>query len=268
MFPLPQIEVPELQNHLVIIGKDSRALNLSVMAKYLSLPYISIIFDPEVVRKLQKKGDTVIYGDATNDPILEKAHIKTADVVVVSVGNLIVAMSVVERIRYLNPHIFIIVRTKHIVDVEELYRIGANQVIPEEFETAIDLFERVLKKRLAPQREINMLIARIRKDHYGIFRDDIAESDLLFKELPNLEIMALRVRQGSVVIGKTIKEIRFRKVFGVTLVAVLRENKLIEHPDVNTHLEELDIVYIMGRSEQIAQAFELFGQTETVTKAL
>ena len=267
LFPLPQIEIPELKNHLVIIGKDSRALNLSVMAKYLSLPYISIVFDPEVVRKLQKKGETVIYGDATNDSILEKAHIDSADVAVVSVGNLIVAMSVVDRIRYLNPHIFIIVRTKHVVDVEELYRIGANQVIPEEFETAIDLFERVLKKRLAPQREINMLIARIRKDHYGIFRDDIAKSDLLFQELPNLEIMALKVSHGSIVIGKTLEEIRFRKVFGVTLVAILRENKLIEHPDVNTHLEEFDIVYIMGRSEQIAQAFELFGQTETVSKA-
>ena len=267
LFPLPQIEIPALKNHVVFIGKDSRSLNLSLMAKYLSMPYISIIFDPGTVKKLQAKGETVIYGDATNEPILERAHIKTADVVVISVGNLIVSMSIVERIRHLNPHIFIIVRTKHVFDVNELYRLGANQVIPEEFETAIDLFERVLRKRLVPQREINLIIAKIRDDHYGIFREKTDKSDELFRELPNLEIMALKVREGSFVIGKSISEIRFRRVFSVTLVAILRNDQLIEHPDGNTLLEKLDIVYIMGRPEQIANAFELFGQQEETTKA-
>lgn len=262
LFPLPQIEIPVLKNHVVFIGKDARALNLSVMAKYMKMPYISIIFDPGTVKKLQEKGETVIYGDATNEPILEKAHVKTADVVVVSVGNLIVAMSIVERVRNLSPHAFIIVRTKKVVDIEELYRLGANQVIPEEFETAIELFDRVLKKRLVPQREINLLLAKIRDDHYGIFREETSKSDQLFQELPNLEIMALKVREGSFVIGKSISQIRFRKVFGVTLVAILRKEELIEHPDVHTTLELFDIVYIMGRSEQIANAFELFGKNE------
>lgn len=264
LFPLPQIEIPEYKNHVVFIGKDSRSLNLSVMAKYIHLPYISIIFDPVTVKKLQEKGETVIYGDATNEPILEKAHIQNAEIVVISVGNLIVSMSIVERVREMNPHVFIIVRTKHVFDIEELYRLGADQVIPEEFETAIDLFERVLKKRLVPQREINLIIAKIRDDHYGIFREETDQSNLLFNELPNIEITALKVRDDSFVIGKTISEIRFRKVFGVTLVAVLRQDQLIEHPDVHTRLEKHDIVYIMGRSEQIAQAFELFGPKKTV----
>ena len=266
LFPLPQIEIPAYTNHVVFIGKDSRSLNLSVMAKYLRMPYISIIFDPGVVKKLQEKGETVIYGDATNEPILEKAHIKTADIAVVSVGNLIVSMSVVDKIRQLNSHIFIIVRTKHVFDIEELYRLGANQVIPEEFETAIDLFERVLRKRLVPQRQINLTLAKIRNDHYGIFRDESDKSDQLFKELPNLEISALRVQDDSFVIGRTIGEISFRKVFGVTLVAILRNDKLIEHPGVNSKLEKGDIVYIMGRPEQIAGAFELFGKKELAMK--
>lgn len=264
LFPLPQITVPELKNHVVFIGKDSRAMNLSTMAKYLNIPYISIIFDPGIVKKLQEKGETAIYGDAINEPILEKAHIQTADVAVISVGNLIISMSIIERIRKLNPHIFIIARTKHVFEIEELYRTGADQVIPEEFETAIDLFERMLQKRLVPQREINMVTAKIRDDHYGIFRDRSNESDLLFKELPNLEIRALKVREGSTVTGKSIKDIHFRKTFGVTLVAILRGKKLIEHPDVDTRLEDSDIVYVMGKSEQIARAFDLFGQKKNL----
>ncbi|MEI6143005.1 MAG: cation:proton antiporter [Mariniphaga sp.] len=171
LFPLHQIDIPKLGNHLVLIGKDSRAINLSVMAKYNNIPYISIVFDPAIVRKRQEKGDSVIYGDAVNEPILLKAHVDTAKIVVISIGDLITAMAVTEKVRSINKHAFILVRTKHVEDIEELYRLGANQVIPEEFETAIDLFERVLTKFLVPQNEINSTIGRIRDDNYGIFYD-------------------------------------------------------------------------------------------------
>ncbi|MEN6456265.1 MAG: cation:proton antiporter [Prolixibacteraceae bacterium] len=257
LFPLPQIDLPEYQGHAVFIGKDSRSLNLSAMAKRLNFPYISIVFDPGIVKKMQEKGETVIYGDAVNEPILRKAHVETAEVVVISVGNLITAMSVTEKVRHLNAHVFIIVRTKYVFDIEELYKTGANQVIPEEFETAVNLFERVLSQRLVPQREINTLVARIRDEQYGIFRDDTDDSSQILKELPNLDVIALKIRSESYVAGRTLKDLEFRKVFGVTLVAILRKNKLIEHPDANFRLEGQDIVYIMGRREQVASASDM-----------
>ncbi len=92
IFPLPEIHIPELKDHIVIIGKDSRALSLSKMAKSMNLPYVSIVFDPATARKRQQKGETVIYGDAVNDPILMKAHVDKAKIIVVSVGNLITLM--------------------------------------------------------------------------------------------------------------------------------------------------------------------------------
>lgn len=259
LFPLPQIDIPAYREHIVFIGKDSRSLNLSAMAKRLGLPYVSIVFDPVIVKKMQQKGETVIYGDAVNEPILRKAHVETADVIAVSVGNLITAMAVTEKVRHLNAHAFIIVRTKYVFDLEELYRAGANQVIPEEFETAVKLLERVLNKRLVPQREINMIVAKIRDEQYGIFRDGTDDSLQILKELPNLDVVALKVRSESFVVGKTIKELEFRKMFGVTLVAILRKSKLVEHPDANFRLEGQDIIYIMGRREQVASACDLIG---------
>jgi monovalent cation:H+ antiporter-2, CPA2 family len=98
LFPLKEIEVPDLNNHLVLIGKDSRALNLAVMAKHLQLPYASIVFDPGIVRKRQERGEIVLYGDAMNEPILLKAHVDTAGIVVVSIGDLVTSMAVVEKL--------------------------------------------------------------------------------------------------------------------------------------------------------------------------
>ena len=171
MFPLPQIEIPKLSKHVVFIGKDSRALSLSVMAKSIDLPYVAIVFDPAAARKRQLKGEMVIYGDAMNIPILRKAHAEAASIFVVSVGNLITCRAIVEQLRRLNPKAYLLVRTKKVEDIEELYKLGANQVIPEEFETAIELFEEVLGNMQIPLHEINTIVTRIRDDHYGIFLD-------------------------------------------------------------------------------------------------
>ena len=178
IFPLPEIDIPEFKDHIVFIGKDSRALSLSSMAKSMNLPYVSIVFDPASARKRQQKGETVIYGDAINDPILLKGHVDKAKIIVVSVGNLITSMSILQHIRKLNAKAYVLVRTKHVEDIEELYQLGADQVIPEEFETAIELFERVLTKVNTPPREINKIVGDIRDHHYGIFREN---AEQLFK---------------------------------------------------------------------------------------
>ena len=261
IFPLPQIDIPELKNHLVFIGKDSRAVNLSVMAKNMKLPYISIVFDPAMVRKRQLKGENVVYGDAVNEPILFKAHADKADIVVISIGNLITSMAIINKVRGMNPHAHIIVRTKQVDDIEELYNLGANQVIPEEFETSLELFERVLAKLLVPRRQINSVIARIRDDHYGIFLEKEIKSDLsAMMDNANIEIMAFKVDNASPVNGKSLMEIQFRKTYGTTVVALLREKVLLDNPDPETIFAPGDTVYIMGRSEQIANAIELFSQ--------
>lgn len=259
LFPLKQIEIPNLKNHLVLIGKDSRAINLSFMAKYNEIPYISIVFDPAIVRKKQENGESVIYGDAVNEPILHKAQIETAKIVVISVGDLITSMAIIDKVRNLNKHAIILVRTKHVEDIEELYRLGANQVIPEEFETAIDLFERVLSNMLLPQNKIDTTIARIRDDHYGIFYDKKeGERPNILKEIPNIEILALSVNEQSVLAGKSLSESQLREKSGVTLVAIKRNDHLIDHPSSSTRLLSGDIAYILGKPEQIANAANLF----------
>ena len=266
IFPLQQIDLPELKNHIVLVGKDSRSLNLAKMARYMNLPYVAIAFDPATARQRQQKGDTIIYGDAVNEPILIKAHIDTADIIVVSIGNLITAMSVIEKVRNLNKHGYIIVRTKYVDDIEELYRIGADQVIPEEFETAIEIFERILKKKLVPQHDINNALARIREENYGIFREEKDKSSVsVLKELPNIEISVFKIGEDSPLAGQNLIEMQFRNTYKVTLVAILRNGILIEHPDPHVAFNFGDIIYIMGKPDQIADAVERLAGVENAS---
>ncbi|HEX2936710.1 MAG TPA: cation:proton antiporter [Bacteroidales bacterium] len=254
LFPLPQVELPDLKNHVVFIGKDSRSHNMAIMASHNKIPYIAIVFDPAMVQDRLKKHEPVLYGDAVNEPILRKAHIDTAEVAVVSVGDLITAMAIIEKIRLISKHIHIIVRTKHVTDVEDLYKLGANEVIPEEFETGIDIFERILIKLLVPRNLIDVTISGIRDDNYGIFRERVKKrKSQVYRELPNFEISAVAVPELSSAMGHTIDYLKLKKNYEVITVALRRNNLLIEHPRKETILQKGDILYLIGKPEKIAE---------------
>jgi CPA2 family monovalent cation:H+ antiporter-2 len=253
IFPLQEIEVPKMQNHIVLIGKDSRSLNLSRMASRMKLPYVSIVFDPASARARQIKGEMVVYGDSMNEPILRKAYIETAEIVVISIGEAITALGVIEKVRSLNKHAYIMVRSKHVSDIEDLYEMGADQVIPEEFETAIELFERILKKLLIPKGEIETAISHIRDDNYGIFKEkDGNNTFTLTDEIPDIEIIALRAGDYDMFPGSSLKEIHLRKQFGLTLVAAKRGDRIFENPGSGFVFETDDVLYILGKPEKIA----------------
>jgi len=253
LFPLQEIEVPEIENHIVLIGKDSRSLNLSRMACRMKLPYVSIVFDPAEVKKRQQKGESVIYGDAMNEPILRKAHTEMAEIVVISIGETITALGIIEKVRNMNKHAYIIVRSKYVSNIEDFYQMGADQVIPEEFETAIDLFELVLKKLLIPKGEIEAAISRIRDDNYGIFREKEDNNTITLTDMiPHVEIVALKASKYQLFPGNSLKEIRLRKEFGLTVVAVKRKDKIVENPGSGFVFEPNDVVYILGKPENIA----------------
>lgn len=254
LFPLQEIDVPEMQNHIVLIGKDSRSLNLSRMANRMKLPYVSIVFDPADARKRQLKGESVIYGDAMNEPILRKAYTQTAEIVVISIGETITALGIIAKVRNLNRHAHIIVRSKYVSNIEDFYKMGANQVIPEEFETAIELFERVLKKLLIPKGEIEAAISRIRDDNYGIFLEKEENNSVTLTDMiPDVEIVALKAGNYEIFPGNSLKEIRLRKLYGLTVVAVKRDGEILENPGAGFIFNPDDVVYVLGKPERIAQ---------------
>jgi len=259
LFPLKEVDIPDFKNHLVIIGKDPSALKLSIMAKHYNIKHVSVVFDPTVAKEKMNAGDNVVYGDAVNEPILLKAHVDKAEEVVISIGDIIPSMAIIEKVKKLNSNAFVIVRASHIENVQQLYELGADQVFPEKFEIAIDFFNRVLMKKLYPQKEINRMLAHIRNMNLGAFSEkDMVKRTSILDELPNVNISAIKVEEGSVAEGKTLGESDLRRKTGVTLLAVKRGAEVIEHPTLKTRFLKDDVIYVMGNPEQANLAGELF----------
>jgi CPA2 family monovalent cation:H+ antiporter-2 len=132
-------------------------------------------------------------------------------------------------------------------------------VIPEEFETSLNLFERVLRKYLLPRKEITQAIEKIRMDHYGIFRDKGAETDFsVAADIPDLDISAILIQEDSCLVDKSISELNFRQVYGVTVVAIKRNEKIIRHPEPAEVFKRDDIAYVLGKPEQVANILDEF----------
>lgn len=259
LFPLKEAEIPDFKNHLVIIGKDASALKLSIMARHYDIKHVSVIFDPIIAKDKINEGDNVVYGDAVNEPILLKAHVDVADVVVVSVGDIVPSLAIIDKVKKINSQVFVIVRSRYVENVQQLYEVGADQVFPEKFEIAIDLFNRVLMKRLYPQKKVNRMMAQIRSKNLGVFSEkDMVNQPSILDELPNVNISAIGVDQNSFADGKTLGEIDLRKKTGVTLLAVKRGDQVIEHPTLKTQFRNGDIAYVLGNPEQVNLASELF----------
>lgn len=259
LFPLKEIHIPEMANHLVIIGKDPSALKLSSMANHFNLPHISVVFDPSLAKDKMDAGDKVIYGDAVNTPILHKAYVEKAEIVVVSVGDIIPSMAIIEKVRSMNSHARILARAHRIEHVPDYYRLGASQVLPEKLEIAIDLFSRILTERLYPEREIKQMVTHLRDMHLGEFKEmDKINRPTLFDELLTTNISALAIPPDCQAIGRSIKDLKLRKKTGITLLAIKRDGSIIEHPSPEIELHANDIVYILGNPEQVQQANDFF----------
>jgi CPA2 family monovalent cation:H+ antiporter-2 len=258
LFPLAETELPDFKNHLVIIGKDASAIKLSMMAKLNNLRHISIIFDPALAREKINNGDLVVYGDAVNEPILRKAHVETADIVVISIGSLIPSMAIIEKVKRLNKNAYVIARGTLIENVELLYKTGADQVLPEKLEIAIDLMNRILVKRLIPQKKVNRIITHIRNTSLGEFsHKDVVNQPSFLDEFPNISISAVTVEPGSRAENKSLLQLNLRRETGATLLAIRRGPDIIEHPVPGTIFHPDDIAYLLGNPEQINYASEM-----------
>ena len=89
---------------------------------------------------------------------------------VVAISDPVATRHTVVVARQSNPNLQIIVRTRYVREHDELIRLGANQVVPEEFETSIQISHRVLQEFQVPPEEIQRLAEEVRDQGYQMFR--------------------------------------------------------------------------------------------------
>ncbi len=243
-------ETEALKDHLIIIGYGVNGRNVSRAAKMAAIPYVIIEINPETVRVERGRGEPIYYGDATQEAVLSYVNVKDARVAVIAIPDAAATRRITAVLRGLNTRVHIIARTRFVKEVSPLYDLGADEVIPEEFETSIEIFSRALSEYLIPRDEIERCIAELRADGYKMFRGLSGEATNMYrleKELPDFKVVTLSVNEGSAVAGKSLTEIEMRKLYHVTILAIRREGKTVFNPGGDDVLFPGDAIVVTGR---------------------
>ena len=247
--------VKEVEDHIVIIGYGINGRNLSLAAKNAGIPYQIVELNPDTVKTEKKKGEPIIFGDAVEGPVLHHVHVHKARVVVIAISDPVATKRIISNIRQISPTVHIIVRTRFVQEMEENYRLGADEVIPEEFETSIEIFTRVLVKYLVPRDEIETFTRSIRAEKYEMLRSPSFSANNIRNmegSLPDLNVATLKINGSSLpFVNTTLEESRIRNEFGINLIAINRDGELVMDIHGGTHILSGDILYVIGRPEDI-----------------
>ncbi|SHN70685.1 cation:proton antiporter [Desulfovibrio litoralis] len=251
----------DLNNHLIIIGFGIGGKHLARVAKLSGIPYIILEMNPDTVRFFSQQGEPIYHGDATHEAVLDFLGIKNARVLAIVISDPSAVRGITATARKMSQNLHILVRTRFLNEVLPLKEAGASDVIPEEFETSIEIFSRVLSHYLIPRQNIEHMVSEIRSENYNMLRSlDINGASLsnITKDLDHIDINALRVEQGSELIGKSLKESDLRNRFGINIVAIKRNEQLEANPTPDYVFEANDMAYILAEQPQLINATPVF----------
>ena len=168
---------------------------------------------------------------------------------------------VTEAVRKLAPSVHLIVRTRYVTEMKPLYELGADEVIPEEFETSVEIFARVLEKYLIPRDEIEKYVHEVRADGYEMLRSVTkrmgAVSDWKFN-LPDVEISVFRIPKDSALAGTSLGDLDLRKRWDVTVLAIRRDSDILSNPSGQTPLHSGDALFVLGPGDKILEVIQAF----------
>lgn len=246
--------IKALKDHLIIVGFGINGRNVARAARTAGIEYVIIEMNPETVKKEQRNGEPIYYGDAAGEDIYKKTRISKARVLVIAISDPTSTRRAAEIARRLSRSIHIIVRTRFVQEMKPLYNLGADEVIPEEFETSVEIFTLVLMKYLVPREEIDQFIKDVRLDNYQVFRSlsrrTTSISDLKL-HLSDIDVCSLRVGKGAKISGQTLGQVELRKKYGITVLAIEREDEVISNPNASTEILADDIMFVLGSADKI-----------------
>lgn len=273
--------------HVIIVGFGLTGHYVAKALKKVEIPYIILELNPETVAAEKKLGENIVYGDACREGVLEFAGIRKAQTIVITIPQMDTVKGILTNARRMNPKIGIITRSRFISETAELYHLGADEVIVDEKETALQIFHRILSNQQVPVQDADLYAKQARSEIYDKYiekpihsnirtsakgsRLDMVRirakqaSEMINKNTSQVE--QIRVEKGADIAGKRIADVQMRRNYGVSVIAVRCVGKIdvIVSPDGDTVLHEGDTAVVIGDRNAIATIMIMFAEKAAYT---
>ncbi|MBW2185244.1 MAG: cation:proton antiporter [Deltaproteobacteria bacterium] len=253
--PEIQEKTGNLTGHVLIAGYGLSGRNIGWILKQFNIPHLYIELNATNVQRGKRDGDFIIYGDATSRDLLLEVGIERAKALVLSINDPAAAARTIGVARQLNPNLTILVRTRYVAELEHLHNLGADVVIPDEFEASLQLGNNLMRRFNMNEGRILHAISQLRQQHYNsMVAANAPAHGLSVLDSGRLEYQALP--DDSPYLNASLAEIDLRNQAGVTVVGVIRKERTIYNPSGSFRIEQGDTLMLLGNSDEVLQASE------------
>lgn len=249
-----------MTGHVVIVGYGLNGRNLARVLREVAIPYRVLDLNPQVARRVRYEGEKIDFGDATRPAVLAGMGMARARALVVAISDAAATSRIVSHARRLNPQVHIIVRTRYVAEIPRLTRLGANEVIPEEFETSVEIFARVLQEYHVPRNVIAQQVEMVRRESYRMLRGLRLEGkslDRFSQFLTGATADTFLVQEGAPGASCTIGELKERFQGRTSVLALVRDGASVESPPMDYRLRPDDILVLLGSHADLDRAVQL-----------
>lgn len=141
----------ERRLHAIIAGFGLVGRTVADELRKIGATYTIIDLNPSTVATQRRLGREVLYGDASNEDVLEQAGIHHADFLILTIPEEESVLRACRLAKHLKPDIFVLARTPYVSQGVVAAGLGADGVVVEEMATALEM-ERIVKKVIETRR--------------------------------------------------------------------------------------------------------------------
>ena len=135
------------------------------------MPYLALEADLSRLRRAQRQGHRVVFGDATRQGILRAAGLGRARAVVVTISDAGAVERLLRRIRHDRPELPVLVSTVEDAALGPLVEAGATRILPENLAAGLALAAQALATLGLAPHEVEARIAAARAELNPELRD-------------------------------------------------------------------------------------------------
>ena len=252
---------PAPADHAIVVGYGLAGRYLARMLRAAGIECVIVDQNAELVEAARRDGFTALYGDGAGHPVLARAGGAGARLVVFAISSPFDERRGVAMARRAATGAAIVVRTRYVGAIDELMRLGATEVVVEEFEASLELFARALERYEIPAARIARELDAVRSEHYGLLRGR-AQPNLHLDTLKHLGIHnaleLVEVDAGAAAVGKNATALDLRRATGAVQIAVIRNGRPHYQREAAFAYRAGDTAVLVGDRDALDRAAALF----------
>jgi CPA2 family monovalent cation:H+ antiporter-2 len=158
----------QLCDHVVVCGFGRVGTELGAALDRSHIEYAVIDLNAAKIRQIRGRGILALYGDASQETLLERAHVADAKVLAITYPDFVTAQAAIQIAREINPTIRIIARATNEGELGPLEHVGADELVQPEFEAGMEFVRQTLTWCDAPDEHTRNLLESRRLNYYEV----------------------------------------------------------------------------------------------------